>query len=60
MGARDVECAFEWVSEGSNESGGDERVVGVGPELARGTFVDAGRENGAVAGVGGSFWGVFL
>ena len=54
MGARDVECAFEWVSEGSDEPGGDERVLGIGAELARGASDDAGGENGAVGGVSGS------
>ena len=48
------------MSEGSDESGGDERVVGVGAELARGTFDDAAGENGSVAGFSGSLWGVFL
>ncbi len=48
------------MSEGSDEPGGDERVVGVGAELARGTFDHAGGENGEVEGVSGSLWGVFL
>ena len=48
------------MSEGSDESGGDERVVGVGAELARGPFDNAGGKNGAVAGVSSSLWGVFL
>jgi hypothetical protein len=48
------------MSEGSDESGGYERVVGVGVELARGAFDHAVGENGAVAGVSGSLWGVFL
>ena len=48
------------MSEGSDEPRGDERVVGVGAELARGAFDHAGREDGAVAGVSGSLWGVFL
>ena len=60
MGARDVECAFEWVSEGSDEPRGDERFVGVGAELARGAFDHDTGENGSVAGVNGSLWGVFL
>ena len=54
MGARDVECAFEWMSEGSDEPGGNERVVGVGAALARDTFDDAAGEDGAVAGVSSS------
>lgn len=48
------------MSEGADEPRGDERVVGVGAELARGTFDDAGGENGEVAGVSSSLWGVFL
>lgn len=48
------------MQEGSDESGGDERVVGVGAKLARSPFDNAGGKNGAVAGVGGSLWGVFL
>ena len=48
------------MSEGSDESGNDERVADVRAELARGMFDDAGGKNGPVAGAGGSLRGVLL